>query len=137
MPPRALTSGSDSMKRRGFELPALFALLYSGKARVAGDFDAVIPKKKAREVFSDAIHRHSRGEKQRISNCLPRAKYPKGTGGSNPLCSTNEALRTVRAGSWHPRIFDAVAAYPRGAYVRSLHHRAPRIEAAAVDVGQV
>jgi hypothetical protein len=66
------------------------------KARVAGDFDA--SKKPCREVFSDAIHRNDRAENEWISTSLPGAKYPKGTGGSNPLCSSNEALRTDPCG---------------------------------------
>jgi hypothetical protein len=59
---------------------------------VAADFN---PPKMHRKVVSDAIHRHGRAENELISNGLPGAKDPKGTGGSNPFRSSNEALRTV------------------------------------------
>jgi len=48
-----------------------------------------------REVFSDAIHRTPASKTSGISNGLPGAKDPKGTGGSNPLCSRSESLRTI------------------------------------------
>jgi hypothetical protein len=56
-----------------------------------------------REI-SPMIHRRGRGENERISERLPLAKDPKETASSNPLRSSNEALRTVRADRWQARI---------------------------------
>jgi hypothetical protein len=52
-------------------------------------------EKRHREVFSDTIHCTAPPKNERISNGLPGAKDPKGTGGSNPLCSSNESVRTA------------------------------------------
>ena len=94
--PLAVRSAS-LVERRGFESPVLFALLIfrEGTYRRRLELNAIIPRKQHREVFSDAIHRHGRAENERISNGLLGAKDQKGTGSSNPLRSTNEALRTA------------------------------------------
>jgi len=64
------------------------------KARSFSEVTALTP---IRELSSERSCRQILVEKRLTSVPLPRVKRPKRTGGSNPLRSSNEALRTVRA----------------------------------------
>jgi len=67
-------------------------------------FNAVISERTPQRSFLRRDSPHGPAENERILNGLPGAKDPKETGGSNPLRSSNEALRTVSADRWQDRI---------------------------------
>jgi len=92
---------SDSLlEQRGFELPVLFC--GSWLLRKARSFSGFTALKPIRELFSERSCRQILVEKRPTSAPLQRGKRPKRTGGSNPFCSSNEALRTggPLCGSW-------------------------------------
>jgi hypothetical protein len=86
---------SDSLvEQRGFELLVLF--VGSWRLRKAGSFSEGHCAKADQRIILRAICWQIRAESGWASASFLRRKRPKRTGGSNPLCSSNESVANPR-----------------------------------------